>query len=105
MPAYSGDTSVLSAIGFQLGVDLAHEPFARHAGLLNLRVEVGGHLCGHDLVSALSLIPQTRDAVANHHRGVAMRDDRSAIHCRAVAGNDLRIRTRASDDQAEPVEQ
>src|SRR5258705_5744648 len=94
-----------SARRFQFRVYLPDEPLACGSHFLDLGVEVGGDLGRDDLFLALPLIDQPRDAIADHHRRVAMRQDGVAIDSGAVPGNDLRVWTRTSDHRAETIDQ
>src|SRR5947207_3633018 len=92
-------------VGLELLIHLADEPLAGHAGFLDLRIEIGGDLRRDDLVLALALIDETRNAIANGQRHVAVGDHRSAIDRRPVARNDLRVRTGVTDHDAETINQ
>src|SRR5690349_7771497 len=68
---------------FQFGVHLPNEPIGSHSDFLHLRIEIGRELGGNDFVFALALGQQSRDAIADGQRNVAVRDNRGAIDRRS----------------------
>src|SRR5215470_5096425 len=78
-------SSCASARPLQLRVHLSDEPIAGHPNFLHLWIEIGRDFGGNYLVFAFALSQQTRHAIANGQRNVAVRDNGGAIDGRSVS--------------------